>query len=338
MRRSGSKATISRSSTQIVPEVRTDHQPERTTGVVSFSGHETFTLRHGWLKKAVDGIRANPRLFADEDAMVGLGVGKNMVRSIRHWALATDTLAELPSTRGSELCSTHFGELIFGAQGRDPFLEDLNTLWLLHWKLTTNERRSTGWCWMFNLLRTDEFTRDSLFELFQAELKRRNIAGPSPSSLGRDIDCAVRTYLGTRAKAGLLEENLECPLVELQLITADPEGVLLRFNRAPKPTVSDEVFLYCLLEFWDWRTTGDTLSFSDIAFQTRSPGAIFKLDENSTASRLERLEQLTAGKYIYDETSGLKQVYRRTKIEKDTVLEHYYESILTSIGDGNATH
>lgn len=311
-------------------------QPTKGTGIVSFSGHETFTLRHGWLKKAADEIRTNPRLFANEDAMVELGVGKNMVRSIRHWGLATDTLAELPDTRGAELSSTPFGDLIFGAHGRDPFLEDLNTLWLLHWKLATNERRSTGWCWMFNLLRSDEFTRESLGELFQAELRRRNIVGPSASSLARDIDCALRTYLGTRAKADLLEENLECPLVELQLITADQEGVLFRFNRGPKPSISDDVFLYCLLEYWDSSTSGDTLSFSDIAFAARGPGSVFKLDENSTASRLERLDQLTGGKYIYDETSGLKQVYRRKKIEKDTVLERYYEAILVSIGGGNA--
>lgn len=331
----------SRSRTQVpgaavVVDAMLPDQPTKSTGVISFSGHETFSLRHGWLKKAVDGIRANPRLFADEDAMVGLGVGKNMVRSIRHWALATDTLADLPSTRGTELCSTYFGDLIFGAHGRDPFLEDLNTLWLLHWKLATNERRSTGWCWMFNLLRNDEFTRESLSELFHAELKRRNIAAPSASSLGRDIDCALRTYLGTRAQADLLEENLECPLVELKMITVDPEGVLFRFNRGPKPSIHDQVFLYCLLEFWDWRTPGDTLSFSDIAFETRGPGAIFKLDENSTASRLERLDHITAGKLIYDETSGLKQVYRRTKIDKDTILKRYYESTLASIGDGNA--
>jgi len=321
------------------PDVTKVTQPDQLTkgtGIVSFSGHETFTLRHGWLKKAVDGIRANPRLFADEDAMVDLGVGKNMVRSIRHWALATDILQEFPNTRGAELGTTTFGDLVFGSHGHDPFLEDLSTLWLLHWKLGTNERRSTGWCWMFNLLRTDEFTRDSLAELFEAELKRRNIVGPSSSSLGRDIDCALRTYLGTRAKADLLEENLECPLVELQLITVDPDGVLFRFNRGPKRSVSDEVFVYCLLEFWESKTSGDTLSFSDIAFEARSPGAVFKLDENSTASRLERLDHLTGGKYIYDETSGLKQVYRRKKIEKDSILEHYYESILASIGDGNA--
>ena len=322
--------------TPAVADLSLPVKPMKGTGILSFSGHETFTLRHGWLKKAVDGIRANPRLFADGDAMVDLGVGKNMVNSIRHWAIAADILQDFPDTRGAELGTTAFGDVIFGAQGGDPFLEDLNTLWLLHWKLATNERRSTGWCWMFSLLRNDEFTRESLFELFQAELKRRNIASPSASSLERDIDCALRTYLGTRAKAALLEENLECPLVELQLIIADPEGVLFRFNRGPKQTVSDQVFLYSLLEFWDARTPGDTLSFSDIAFEARSPGAVFKLDENSTASRLERLDHLTGGKYSYNETSGLKQVYRHKKIEKDTVLERYYKSILMSIGDGNA--
>ena len=51
------------------------------------SGHETFSCRYTWLPKAVRGLRENPRLFSDEArAMVDLGVGKNMVRSIRFWS------------------------------------------------------------------------------------------------------------------------------------------------------------------------------------------------------------------------------------------------------------
>src|ERR1700686_1398640 len=145
-------------------------QPTRGTGMVSFSGHETFTLRHGWLKKAVDAVKSDIKVFANDHAMVDLGVGKNMVRSIRHWALAADVLREMPGTRGTELSTTDFGDSLFGAKGTDPFLEDLNTLWMIHWKLARNERRSTGWCWIFNLLHTDEFTRDSLLELFIFEL------------------------------------------------------------------------------------------------------------------------------------------------------------------------
>jgi Protein of unknown function (DUF4007) len=314
-------------------EVDLQDQPSRGTGQVSFSGHETFTLRHGWLKKAVEAVAADAQIFANDDAMVALGVGKNMVRSIRHWALATDTIEEISGTRGADLRVTSFGELIFGSQGADPFLEDINTLWLIHWKLATNERRSTGWSWLLSLLRTDEFTRDSLSDLFKSELKRRNLTGPSDSSLRRDIDCALRTYLGTRAKGELLEESLECPLVELQLMTADADGVLFRFNRGPKPSISDQIFLYCLLEFWRARGSGDSLAFSEIAFAANSPGAVFKLDENTIASRLERLNDLTRGSLIYDETSGLKQVYRRANLSAQAELNRHYQESLATVGD-----
>jgi hypothetical protein len=48
------------------------------------SGHESFPCRYTWLPKAVRGLEGNPRLFSDEDqAMVDLGLGKNMVRSAR---------------------------------------------------------------------------------------------------------------------------------------------------------------------------------------------------------------------------------------------------------------
>jgi hypothetical protein len=328
-----SLASVNVSPIDSAPIVDPGDRPTRGTGVLSFSGHETFTMRHGWLKKAVDAVQSDPQIFVRDSAMVDLGVGKNMVRSIRHWALAADVLREMPATRGTELATTEFGRLIFGPHGADPFLEDVNTLWLIHWKLATNERRSTGWCWLFNLLHTDEFTRDSVLDLFTAELKRRNIIVPSDSSLHRDIDCAMRTYVGTRTKAELLEESLECPLVELQLLTADADGMLFRFSRGPKTTLSDLVFLYCLLEFWEARQSQDSLAFSEIAFAARSPGSVFKLDENSIAIRLEQLERLTNGGLIYDETAGLKQVYRRVDVGRSAILARYHEELAAFAGD-----
>jgi epsilon-lactone hydrolase len=56
--------------------------------LMKFSGHETFACRYAWLPKALQAVESNPRIFSDEDqAMVELGVGKNMVRSIRFWVL-----------------------------------------------------------------------------------------------------------------------------------------------------------------------------------------------------------------------------------------------------------
>ena len=326
--RNGSKQTVKLSKQEGLEDLTT-----RSSAGLSFSGHETFTLRHGWLKKAVEAVQKNPHIFARDSAMVELGVGKNMVRSIRHWALATEVVREVAGTRGAELCVSEFGASLFGSQGYDPFLEDLNTLWLIQWKLAAKERRSTGWHWIFNYVRSNEFTRQSLFELFVTELEKRGTSGLSESSLRRDIDCAIRTYVGTRKAGELLEESLECPLVELELVRSDSEGILLRFNRGPKQSLADLIFLYALLEFWDARGASDSLAFSDVAFGEGSPGSVFKLDENSIASSLERLADVTDGCLIYDETAGLRQVYRRKKIGKHSVLKQHYEGVALAAGE-----
>jgi hypothetical protein len=67
-----------------------------------FSGHETFPCRYTWLPKAVSKLHQNPKLFAKEkedDAMVALGVGKNMVRAIRFWADAAGVAEALKPRR-----------------------------------------------------------------------------------------------------------------------------------------------------------------------------------------------------------------------------------------------
>jgi hypothetical protein len=82
-------------------------------------------------------VKEEPQLFSNEQqAMVDLGVGKNMVRAIRFWALAADMIE--PAGKGSGHRVTAFGSAILGDEGADPFLEDIRTLWLVHWKLSTS--------------------------------------------------------------------------------------------------------------------------------------------------------------------------------------------------------
>ena len=71
-----------------------------------FSGHETFPFRYPWLKKGFDAVRGNGEVFQREDAITTLGVGKNMVRAIRHWCLAAGVIEENrdePAPRGGLL-------------------------------------------------------------------------------------------------------------------------------------------------------------------------------------------------------------------------------------------
>lgn len=104
-----------------------------------FSGHQTFAFRHGWLEKGVQLIQKNPHGFLEANALIKLGVGKNMVDSIKYWCIQTGLLQDVD--RG-EMRLTELGKFIFGShsfeEGRDPYLEDDGTLWLLHWELMRN--------------------------------------------------------------------------------------------------------------------------------------------------------------------------------------------------------
>ena len=64
-----------------------------------FSGHESFPCKSLWLKKGYDFV-VGGNDFNSPDAVITLGVGKNMVASIRYWLRAfgvtdNDTLTKL---------------------------------------------------------------------------------------------------------------------------------------------------------------------------------------------------------------------------------------------------
>ncbi|MBK8432858.1 MAG: DUF4007 family protein [Chloroflexi bacterium] len=65
----------------------------------TFGGHETFPFRYGWLKRGMDATTKTPNIFSQDHALVELGVGKNMVRSIRHWCLAMNLMEETQESR-----------------------------------------------------------------------------------------------------------------------------------------------------------------------------------------------------------------------------------------------
>jgi Protein of unknown function (DUF4007) len=288
---------------------------------VSFSGHETFVLRYGWLKKAVDAVGQDPAVFHSADAVVQLGVGKNMVRSIRHWALATGVLAESPGTRGAELQPSAIGKLFFRDGGRDPFLEDRGTLWLLHWLLVTNDARSTTWSWSFNGLSAPDFNTDKVVAFIFDQLSARRLRLPSAKTLQRDVECFLRCYAPTHASKAVLEESLDCPFVELGLLEPLDTGRSYRFRRGYQKTLTDEVFAFAVADYWTRRAPDRTsLGFADLAFGRNSPGAVFKLDEDSLAARLEEIESSTSGAFRFGETAGLKQLQRSGELCPMTIL------------------
>lgn len=299
---------------------------------VSFSGHETFPFRYGWLKKGVNAVRRNPNFFSTERAMIELGVGKNMVNSIRHWCLAAGLVEseKLNLARGNYVPTT-LAEALVLENGFDPYFEDLATLWLIHWQIASNAEQCTTWYWLFNQWHGVEFTKEQVFSEIQKWLERGRLKPASENTLSRDIDVCIRTYVHSRhGKGAISEDSLDCPLNELNLITELADGKTFQFRRGEQTTLPNEIFLFALADYWrknEIKT--NSVNLEKIVYDPASPGKIFKLDEETVVRRLEEITELSDGAFRYDETAGSKQVYRRREIEPFVWLELYYQKHLS---------
>jgi len=241
----------------------------------------------------------------EEDAIARFGVGKNMVASMRHWAIMTGMIEE--AQKSAEICPTPLGESIFGKDGLDPYMEHFATLWLIHWRLATNPPKNT-WFWVFNHYTALTFERDQLVNGLLQLAKDQGWTRVSPATIKTDVACFIRTYV---SGAGAHEDALESPLTELGIVRATGKRDGFRMVRGLKTSLGNGVFVYALLDFWQhYSPESSTLSFEAIAHGPGSPGRAFLLDENEVVERLTALDDITHGQLRWSETSGLKQVIR----------------------------
>jgi len=298
-----------------------------------FSGHETFPCRYAWLPKAYRALCKMPTVFSDEErAMVKLGVGKNMVRAIRFWAQACGVAR--PGPNGGYV-ATEFGHALLSDSKGDPFLEDRRTLWLLHWNLSTHvDEPLFAWDYLMNSWTQPEITRTEVLKVFTREARHlgRKL---SSVTIEQHFDVFLHTYIPTRSKKGdIQEDNLDCPLVELDLIrcmgerrseTLGRREPIYGFSRDLKPDVTPELFLYCIGDFWSRRRPSEqTLTFRDVAVSHGSPGQVFKLSEADVRERLEAVAENSGGVLQYQESAAVQRVIRKKTLSQVELLRNIY--------------
>lgn len=286
-----------------------------------FSGHETFTLRYGWLKKAYDAVEdfdeGDSSPFRSDDATARFGVGKNMVSSIRHWATVSGVIEMEPRDKKESV--TELGSFLFDDKiGRDPYMENPTTSWVVHWNLSHHADRKTTWFWAFNHFHEIDFEREVLEQGLRRLSEDQDWKRVSESTIKRDVACFIRTYAAQPVfKRTTYEEAIESPLTELGLLNQIGRRDKFRFVRGPKRTLSIGTFGYAVAEFWrDHFDESATLAFDSLAHQPSSPGRVFLLDENSLYNLCGQLEEVSGGIYRWSETAGLRQMVRTERLDK----------------------
>ena len=245
------------------------------------SGHESFACRYGWLPKLYEAVTATPTLFSDDEhAIVTLGIGKNMVRSIRFWGHA---FGVLQSSDGRQVALTAFArQLLDPAKGRDPYLADTASLWRLHWVISTTATLA-AWKIAFTEIQEPEIAKQRLYELvYQRAVDARGTV--TATTVSQHVEIFLRSYDAARMPpTAVLEDTLSCPLQELGLLAVNTTGTpSICFYRGPKPSLDVPAFAFALSDFWRRTAPASrTLSLRSLMFERASPGTIFRLDETT---------------------------------------------------------
>ncbi len=287
-----------------------------------FTGHESFVCRYGWLRKAYDAVEENPEIFADmEGAIVSLGVGSNMVKSMEFWAKAFDVIAPANS-KSRQYAVTSFGRAVLGHKsGKDPYLEDLGSLWLLHWKLVTKANLA-AWNLVFQELQEWRISHSRLIE----KLHRRGRRSGAPlveNTVKQHLDMLLNTYtMPASNNLRALEESLGSPLQELGLLARrnieDSRDSMIELRIGPKPSLPAEIFLAAIVDYWHRTVSGASISLQDIMFGRMSPGVVFKLDEASVIEYLNEIPDLT-DQLTYQDGALIRALQLKPKVNLDDV-------------------
>ena len=281
----------------------------------TFSGHESFQCRQLWLKKGYDYIKSG-KSFNDEDSVVQLGVGKNMVVSVRFWMKAFGLL-----TQDDQL--TPIAMKLLDDEGWDPYLEDEGSLWLLHYMLVKNDFAST-YSIVFNELRREkiEFTKVNFISFMKRKSESEKSFQINEKTLNEDFSVLAKMYLRSNAQSKDREDSFSGLLTELGLIKSyakDKEDFFVIEN-SERTEIPAEIILYAILDNEEFDLS---LSLTTIEQNSNSVGTVFAINRPGLYNKIENLTTKFPN-IIFNDHAGIKEIQFKKKPSAYSILDKYY--------------
>lgn len=279
-----------------------------------FSGHESFPCKSLWLKKGYDFV-VSGNSFNSPEAVIGLGVGKNMVASIRYWMKAFGVM------KNDEV--TSLGKYLFdNKEGKDCYIEDIATLWLLHFTLVFSHEATLYNMFFCGLQRErTHFDREQVLNYVRLKMAEAGkMTQFNANTVKKDIGVLLQNY--TLPRKAQSNEDFSSLLIDLDLIRQDIEGKGYYINVDGKKKVTNEIFLYALLKLKE-QEGDNTISFDTIQDNI---GLIFCMQDYETVEMLKTLSSKYKKYFSYSDVAGIKQVQFISDLSSVKVLDKYYGS------------
>ena len=274
-----------------------------------FSGHETLACKSHWMKRGYEFVLEGHN-FNDDEAVVHLGVGKNMVASIKFWMKAFGLLNR------DGILSSIAHKLLNTDRGYDPFFEDIGSLWLMHFNIV-NENYATAYRTTFIDYHSQRNVIDKL--KLQNFIKHLCFDNPNYRSLynentvRKDLNVLIHNYC---AKWNSGVEDSNTIFAPLNLIRETEDGTYM-FNYDSRNIVPANIFLYALLAVFP---DSKSISFESM----RELSLIFCLMNNDLLTIIKQLSEEYVGILVFSDVAGIKELQIKGEISTDKALENYY--------------
>ncbi|MDY3740888.1 MAG: DUF4007 family protein [Selenomonadaceae bacterium] len=299
---------------------------------MKFRGHESFFIRKGWLYKGLHGIQGNPELFTSKDAMEELGIGNNMVRSLRYWMQATgiavEKLTKNHGKRGQFI--TELGKIIWEY---DKFMEEIGTWWLIHYNLVKNQEFATTWYTFFNKFKMREFQKLDILNLLLKEYPEKS---DSIKTLESDIDCLISTYISRYMTDRDFdpESNMNSPLSELGLLEyVDKKKGIISHKTLNVKNIPILIVLAIIYDIYDNKSSVISdeyeISINKILLGNENIcglNSIFQIDMTQLLGILYELENNNFIRVI--RTGGLDVIHIPKEKSYCDCIKEYYDSLI----------
>lgn len=276
---------------------------------VKLKGHESFSIREGWLTKGLFEVKNNSKLFSRKDLNDLLGIGTNMVKSLKFWLQVSGLIEE---NKKNEYILSELGELIYKY---DPYLEDIFSLYFIHINIVTNIERALIWNLFFNKCNINSFSKKDLQEQIQYILDSENLEY-NEKILTDELSVLIKTYLIDESN-DTPENNFSCPLSDLKLIKRLSKDNYSK-EKSQMNNLNELVVYYLILN----NSEKDDINIEDLIKKDNSVGKLLNLDKvllNEYLDILKKQELITINR-----TAGLNMLYINKRMNIEEIFCKYF--------------
>ncbi|MFD1928854.1 DUF4007 family protein [Sporosarcina siberiensis] len=249
---------------------------------MGYNQHQSFFLRERWLGKGLREIKNDPNFFFQSDAFEKIGLGKNMVQSLRYWIDATGAAKVKGTGKNRYHEFQSIGDWVLR---NDPAIKHFETAALLHYTIVSNIHNSTTWYWFFNLFSESMSTREDIFVELDPWVQERETRVIAENSIKRDIDCLIRMYTAGRNFKDPEEVNAS-PFNKLALLK-EINGTVYKVE----PSIPDGslLFVQYILLAYGFEHKQYEVSLEDIVHKEGLLGKSFNLSRSTIVGLLMKL-------------------------------------------------